>query len=525
MNLRPRPRLRRLAPLAALAVLTPLAAVAVAAPASSAPAPAAATKPNIVYILTDDLDQRTTPYWDVLPKTKQLLADRGMTLTNSFAPTPICCPARSTILTGEYGHNTGVLTNQGQDGGWETFVRNGGEQRTWPKALQEQAGYKTALIGKYLNGYGVNNGLGYPADYVPPGWSEWYGAVDGAFYNGYGYTLNENGKLVKYGLGDADYSTDVVARKGIDFIDRAEADDAQPFALYLASTAPHAPLAPPRRYADNPYADSTARHLPNFEESDLSDKPAWLRASATQRRAVVDANNDRDWQNRMGSLLAVDDMVSGVVGELAAKGELANTYLVFTSDNGYNLGAHNLVQKMVPYEESLRVPLAVAGPGITAGSTSDAFALQTDVAPTVLQLAGLPVPSTVDGRSLVPVLRGRTPADWRTDFLAQYRNTAASLGPESELPPGAPPDLTAFFGVDIPSYRAVRTQTHLYVEWYDEERAPKVHEYELYDLRTDPYQLDNQLATPAGRAANQALVTTLRARLDELATCAGATCR
>lgn len=139
---------------------------------------APAAKPNIVYILTDDLDERTTPYWDVLPKTKQLLVDTGMTFTNSFAPTPICCPARSTILTGQLGHNTGVLTNQGREGGWSTFVRNGGEDRTIARALSEQAGYLTALIGKYLNGYGVGNTLGYPAEYVPPGWTDWYGSVE-----------------------------------------------------------------------------------------------------------------------------------------------------------------------------------------------------------------------------------------------------------------------------------------------------------------------------------------------------------
>ncbi len=502
---------------------------AVSAAVTSSPQQAAGAtpnvKPNIVYVLTDDLDQRTTPYWDVLPKTKRLLADHGMTFENSFAPTPICCPARSTILTGQYGHNTGVLTNKGTQGGWETFVRNGGEQRTVAKALSDQAGYHTALIGKYLNGYGVNNGLGYPATYVPPGWSEWYGAVDGAFYTGYNYQLNENGTLVSYGNATSDYSTDVVRDKAIDIIDRAEKrDDAQPLFLYLASTAPHAPLPPPARYATNPYSNSTARHLPNFQEQDLSDKPAWLRASGATRSAQVAANNDTDWQNRMGSLYAVDDMVAAVVAELDAKGELGNTYFVFTSDNGYNLGAHRLSQKMVPYEESLRVPLVIAGPGVKQGSTS-AFAMQTDFAPTFYQLAGLPIPSFVDGRSLVPLFQGRTPANWRTDFEVQYVNTASSLGPEAELPPGLSPELTAFLGVDIASYRALRTEQYLYVEWYDEERTPKLHEYELYDLTADPWQLDNILATAAGRQASADLVAGLRTRLATLAECAGQSCR
>jgi N-acetylglucosamine-6-sulfatase len=507
------------------AAVTPNHAEPATAAAVSGSPPAGESKPNIVYVLTDDLDQRTTPYWDVLPKTKKLLADRGMTFENSFAPTPICCPARSTILTGQLGHNTGVLTNQGSQGGWEAFVSNGGEQRTVAKALAEQAGYHTALIGKYLNGYGVNNRLGYPATYVPPGWSEWYGAVDGHFYNGYDYRLNENGSLVSYGHTAADYSTDVVRDKAIDVIDHAEIrDDDQPMFLYLASTAPHAPLPPPQRYANNPYSDSTARHLPNFQERDLSDKPAWLRASGKTRSAQIEANNDTDWQNRMGSLYAVDDMVAAVAAELKAKGELDNTYFVFTSDNGYNLGAHRLGQKMVPYEESLRVPLIVAGPGVEQGKTS-AFAMQTDFAPTFYQMAGLPIPSYVDGRSLMPLLAGSTPADWRTDFEVQYVNNVASMGPEAEIPPGAPPELSAFLGLDVASYRALRTKRYLYVEWYDEESAPQVHEYELYDLRADPWQLDNILATKAGRAESEELVDRLRTRLATVADCAGATCR
>ena len=129
------------------------------------------TPPNIVFILLDDLDELTMPYWDALPQTAALLRDRGIRFENAFAPTPICCPARSSILTGKYGHNTGVLTNGGDQGGWETFVRNGNEQRTLAVYLQ-QAGYQTALVGKYLNG--IENA---PA-YVPPGWSEWHALVD-----------------------------------------------------------------------------------------------------------------------------------------------------------------------------------------------------------------------------------------------------------------------------------------------------------------------------------------------------------
>ncbi len=483
------------------------------------------TRPNIVYILTDDLDERTTPYWDVLPQTRQLLADTGMTFTNSFAPTPICCPARSTILTGQFGHNTGVLTNQGRAGGWSAFVTNGGEDRTIARALSEEAGYRTALIGKYLNGYGIHNSLDYPVEYIPPGWTDWYGSVEGNFYSGYNYTLNENGVLTQYGSAAEDYSTDVVRDKAVEVIRDAEVtDDAQPLFLYLASTAPHQPLPAPPRYAVNPYTGTEARHLPNFQEEDLSDKPLWLRASGDRRAAGIETNNDTDWQNRMGSLYAVDDMVAAVVAELRAAGELDNTYFVFTSDNGYNLGAHSLSQKMVPYEESLRVPLVVAGPGIDKGTTT-AFALQTDFAPTMYEIAGLPIPAYVDGRSLVSVLAGDTPSDWRTDFEVQYVNNLASRGPEVEISPGTPAELSAFLGLDVPGYRALRNERYLYVEWYDEDNATKLHEYELYDLHMDPWQLDNVLATPEGRRANRQLVAQLDERLDDLATCSGESCR
>ncbi len=448
-----------------------------------------------------------------------------MAFTNSFAPTPICCPARSTILTGQLGHNTGVLTNQGDQGGWATFVRNGGEDRTVAKALSEQAGYRTALIGKHLNGYGVGNALDYPVEYVPPGWSDWYGSVEGNFYTGYNYILNENGHLTTYGASEADYSTDVMRDKAVAVIRDAEVeDDDQPIFMYLASTAPHQPLPPPVRYADNPYADSTAPAQPNFAEADLSDKPLWLRASGDTRAAGVAANNDEDWQNRMGSLYAVDDMVAAVVAELRTNGELDHTYFVFTSDNGYNLGAHRLPQKMVPYEESIRVPLVIAGPGIDKGRTM-AFALQTDIAPTLYEMAGLPSPSFVDGRSLVPLLAGETPEDWRQDFPVQYVNNLASRGPEVEVSPGTPAELSAFLGIDIPGYRALRTERYLYVEWYDEENAERLHEYELYDLVADPWQLDNILATSEGRDATEDLVAALDARLAELTACVGESCR
>ncbi|WP_018637951.1 sulfatase family protein [Parafrankia elaeagni] len=489
------------------------AATRLAAADTAVAAAADGEQPNFVMILADDLDQTTSPYWEAMPRTAALIRDTGLTFTDGFAPTPICCPARGTILTGKYGHNTGVLTNAGDTGGWATFARNGNEEHTFARYL-EDGGYRTGLAGKYMNG------IEDDPTHIPPGWSEWYGSVDNNFYTGYNYTLNENGTLVDYGDETTSYSTDVVAAKSTDFIRRAAADDT-PFLWYAASTAPHLPLPPAPRHADNPFAGATAPRTPNYDEADVSDKPWWLQESAQSRSARVTAVNDRDYQDRMGSLYALDEMVEGIVRTLRDTGELDNTYLVFTSDNGYNLGSHRLTQKMAPYEESMRIPLVVAGPGVSPGTDGHMVAL-IDLAPTFLELAGVPVPADIDGQSLAPLLRGEAPQSWRTDLLGQY------AGPGVDGQDGVVQEqvenVTGVF-LDLPPWSGLRTEDHLYVRWYDADRAPRVHERELYDLTADPYQLVNLLATPQGRHENAALVAQLDARLDELATCSGASCR
>jgi N-acetylglucosamine-6-sulfatase len=480
-------------------------------------------RPNIVFILSDDLDDRVSPYWerataagldDPLRKTKMLVVDQGARFTNAFAPTPICCPARGTILTGKYGHNTGVLTNGGDQGGWDTFYQNGNEARTLAVYLQN-AGYRTMLAGKYMNGIEAD------PMHRPAGWSEWYAFVDPnqLSYTGYGYQMNENGAIVQYGTSADDYATDVVARKAIDFIARAEADDDQPFLMYVAPTAPHLPLPPAPRHSDNPYTNASPPAPPNYLEPDLSDKSSWLRLSGDVRGREAEAWNPIDYPQRQGSLYALDDLVERVVNELAARGELANTYIVFTSDNGYNLGAHRLIHKMAPYEESIRIPLAIRGPGIPAGLTRTQMVAEIDVAPTFLGWAGVAVPSDVDGRPLQPLLGLSVFARWRSDLLLQYVMGGAANGIGAEIPPG----VWVFSGQDIPTYRALRTTQYLYVEFYSDESS--VHEYELYDVRRDPYQLVNLIATPSERLKYQELTARLQSRMEQLASCAGQSCR
>lgn len=470
-------------------------------------------RPNVVMILADDLDAATTPVWQAMPRTAALIRDRGVEFTDGFAPLPICCAARSSILTGDYGHNTGVLTNAGPVGGFETFRANGNESRTFVKALHDN-GYRTGMAGKYLNGLEDDPG------HIPPGWDDWNAGVDNFLYAGYNYTLNENGRLVKYGVAPQDYETDVIADKSRRFITESS-ESGQPFFWYAVSTAPHFPIPPaPRHLAET--RPTASPRSPNYQEADVSDKPSWLIDTAVPRAATIAVTNDADYTNRLGALKALDEMVAGIVQTLADTGELDNTYLIFTSDNGYSLGAHRLTQKMAPYEESMRVPLAIAGPGIASGRT-DAMALSIDLAPTILDWAGIGGTDRMDGRSLTPVLGGDT-ASWRTDFAAEYGGAGygGRDGIAQEQIPGTATPLE--YILDMPSWVGVRTERYLYVRWYERERPLPDREYELYDLDADPYQLTNLIKTPEGRAAHADLVAELDRRLNELATCVGTAC-
>ncbi|MBJ8344747.1 sulfatase-like hydrolase/transferase [Antrihabitans sp. YC2-6] len=470
-------------------------------------------RPNIVLILADDLDNTATPVWEAMPLTAALIRDRGMEFENGFAPMPICCAARASILTGKYGHNTGVLTNGGEVGGFDAFRDNGNEQATIATYLHD-AGYRTGMAGKYLNG------LEHDRGHIPPGWDDWNAGVDNLLYTGYGYTLNENGRQVRYGVRPQDYQTDVIARKSAEFITDS-ARDGRPFFWYAASTAPHFPLPAAPRHL--PLTTPTAApRSPNYQEPDVSDKPSWLIDTAQARSATIALTNDVDYTNRLGSLHALDEMVAGIVDTLDRTGELDNTYLVFTSDNGYNLGAHRLTQKMSPYEESMRVPLAIAGPGIGRGS-SPATALSIDFAPTFLDWAGVPVPTNMDGRSLTGPLAGDD-SGWRSDFVAEYAGGGA-LGLDGVALEQVPGLDSAMYAFDIPSYTALRTDRYLYVRWYERERPLSEREYELYDLRADPYQLTNLVKTEQGKQVHAETVAGLNQRLIALGACSGATCQ
>lgn len=454
-------------------------------------------RPNILFILTDDLDAKSIAY---MPQLKRLLVEQGTTFANFFVTTALCCPSRTSILRGQYVHNHRVYTNSPPSGGFAVahgLRREESTVATWLKA----AGYRTVLMGKYLNGYPDRS----QPTYIPPGWEAWYSPAKGNPYSNFNYTMNENGKLVEYGNRPEDYMTDVLSRTAEDVI-RTSGRDGRPFFIYLATYAPHAPATPAPRHA-NLFADAALPRSPSFNEADTSDKPEWIR-NLPQLSEQQIAQLTEHYRLRLRSLAAVDEMIAHLVDVLRATGQLDRTYIVFTSDNGFHLGEHRMgAGKNTVYEEDIRVPLVVRGPDVPAGRTLDHLAMNIDFAPTFAALAGATVPEFVDGRSLVPLLRASAPPawQWRQAFVAEH------YAGQPTAPLGGQPRRRGARGV--PEVFALRAREFVYMEYETGER-------ELYDLQKDPYELQNLAGTAA-----PGLLARLSARLAELRRCGGTECR
>lgn len=472
-----------------------------------------ARPPNIVFVLTDDLNLDET---SVMPRLKALLSDQGATFPNQFVSVSLCCPSRTSILRGQYSHNTGVQTNGGTNGGFETAYALGLEQSTIATWLQA-AGYRTALFGKYLNGY-PNTATD---TYIPPGWDEWYSASKGGSpYAEFNYTLNENGTLVKYGSSPADYGTDVYANKATDFMTRS-AREGKPFFTYIGLYAPHQPATPAPRHAAL-FADAKAPRTPNYNEADVSDKPAFIR-NLPEMDARVQARVDNLYRLRLQSLQAVDDALQKIVDTLSANGQLENTYIVFSSDNGFHLGNHRMpAGKQTAYEEDIRVPLFVRGPGIQAGVKPEGMIGNIDFAPTFADWAGINPPEIVDGRSFAPLLRANPPSDWRQAYLIEHwtesdaprvRADGTDEPKDQDQTGQGTGRVSRAAASGIPEFHALRTTAYTYVEYVTGER-------ELYDLAKDPQQLENI----AGKV-DPKLLADLSAKLAALRTCKADACR
>ncbi len=471
-----------------------------AAQQEAAGAPAA--QPNIIFILTDDLDYASA---QKMPEIRSQLIEEGLSLEKTFMSHPICCPSRATILTGLYDHNHNVLANRPPSGGFEKFVSEGHEENTIGARLQE-GGYQTAFFGKYLNGYPAGD-----PTHVPPGWDEWYGKLDDQDL--YDYRINENGEEVSYGSETEDFFTDVLSGQATDFIQRA-APEEQPFFMYVAPTAPHGPATPAERH-EEAFSEEEAPRPPSFDEEDVSDKPSQIQDA--ERISSGEASNiDARYRKRLNSMLAVDEMVGSLVEELEAAGELDNTYIFFTSDNGFHQGEHRIRGgKDQPYEESARVPFFVRGPGVAAGAKAENLALNTDLAPTFADLAVVKFPA--DGRSLAPLLSGEEDPSWRTSVLLEklpQENSNEEGGKGKGKGKGKGNKGKSKQGPSSsPGFQAVRTETHKYVEYDNGEK-------ELYDLQNDPYEMES-----IHESADPALLEDLKARLEALRDCSEEGCR
>lgn len=494
-------------------------------PATTSAPPTAPSRPNVLFLLTDDLRLSDI---SVMPNLKKLLIDQGTSFSNYFVSVSLCCPSRTTTLRGQYAHNTGILTNGGSTGGFGTAHSSGIESSTTATWLHS-AGYRTALIGKYLNGYPE----GASDTYVPPGWDEWDSASrGGSAYSEFDYTLNENGKLVQYGHEPEDYGTDVYTKKAVDFVTKAASDD-KPFFTYLAVYAPHGPATPAPRH-EGLFAGVKAPRTASYDEPDVSDKPQWVRDRPLLAPGEQQKIDDL-YRKRLQSLQAVDDGIATLVHTLEENHQMDDTYFVFTSDNGFHLGQHRLPSgKQTAYEEDVHLPLIVRGPGVAAGRSQTAIVGNVDLAPTFADLAGASAPSFVDGRSLAPLLHGDGSGTRRAYLLEHESKSRKAKGAAAPDPTTQEPDdpdqaaTTTAHGlagggstaarqkkqaVRIPAFRGLRTTRYTYVEYVTGEK-------ELYDLRSDPNELDN-----IASKADKAVLDQLSQRLHGLRSCQAADCR
>ncbi|MGZ4638717.1 MAG: sulfatase family protein [Actinomycetes bacterium] len=414
---------------------------------NAAPIQAGATarhRPDVVVILTDD--QRTDSLL-AMPEVRSLLVDRGTRFSEAIIPTSICCPSRSSILTGLYSHHTGVWENGGANGGWKTFQRLGNEQRTIASHL-ERAGYRTGLVGKYLNGFGHWS----PPDYTPPGWDRFEGFIlpkkSGAYYD---YNI---GRTARYGAAGSDYSTDVLASRAVDFI--WSTPEERSLFLYFAPFAPHSPYAPAPRHLGALHGVLPSYH-PASVTSSVADKPAWVRDRTPVKQSYIDYVRERQGE----SLMAVDEAVGAIVAALEHSGRLHDTMIVFMSDNGLQIGEHHILGKNVPYRQSTSVPLVIRWDGhVAAGAVDDRLAANVDIAPTVADAAGIALHA--DGSSLLGPTR-RAGSVLEATFSKRY---------------------------DRPAYCGWRTTSWLYVRYATGEE-------ELYSYAADPEELHNLASDPA----------------------------
>jgi len=476
-------------------------------------------RPNVVVILTDDLDVgllQTMLDLDLAPNIEQYLVREGTTFKNSFVANSLCCPSRATMLTGQYSHNNGVFgAGPLEEHGGVDALDDISTLATWLHA----SGYRTGHVGKYLNGYGARLDQTTPAfqqTYVPPGWDHWQALVGAGTYRMFKFIINDTRdgvqQMASYSGETAEnYQTTVLTRRAVSFIEEAQ-ELGTPFYLQVMTLAPHAEI----NAEHDERWDFIIRPDPQ-DEIDKADKLAMIRSvtppflddpswdfitpespSYVRRRAMTDletGNLTRFYRERLAAMLAVDDMVGDVVQTLTDRGILDNTVIVFTSDNGWVWGQHRLVGKQLAYDEAIRVPLYIRMP-TRVRRTVLRMVVNADLAPTIAELTGSAADLWIDGRSLVPFLTDDAPVvPWRRRLLVEHWAQTSH----------------------IPTYAALRTRRYLYVDYFDSSPAAG----ELYDLDADPFELTNLYAAPEYQNVGR----TLAGQLAAMRGCALGSCQ
>ncbi len=465
------------------------------APAAAAPTRAAQvdTRPNIVFIMTDD---QTAQSMKVMRNLNLGIRRAGTTFSQAISTYPLCCPSRATYLTGQYSHNHGVIHNAGPFGGYVRLDNT----NTLPVWLQ-QAGYRTIHVGRYLNGYGTQNP---DVTEIPLGWSDWHSTVDPYTFNFTEWRMNDNGVISDEPGPDnpGEFQTDFLGRRAAELIDRA-APSPRPFFLSLTFPAPHSgsprdpddPVglrtpSPAPRHRDV-FSRTPLPRPPNFDEGNVYDKPQIV-ADRGRVRGETFAAVQENYQQELESLLSVDDAVGSLLAALSRSGELENTLIIYTSDNGFFHGEHRVrSEKILPYEPGLRVPLAMRGPGVPPNRRLPQMVGNIDLAPTILDAARATPGRVVDGRSLLELTRDPTLETGRELVIENGRGVNS-----------------------VPMFRALRNNRFLYVQ------HGTTGETELYDLREDPYELRNLEDSDDYAPVRQLLAR----RLRSLKRCVGSRC-
>jgi arylsulfatase A-like enzyme len=531
-----------------------MVAGALAIPASTS------AQPNIVVVMVDDLGVEpfeTLLQAGLLPNLNQLVIGKGVRFDNAFVTNSECCPSRATFLTGQYPHNHRVFSNLSPDPrkagiAWPGWLPQGGNPGTESNTIAtwlQSAGYRTGFVGKYLNGYGhiAPPEVIDPRTYVPPGWDEWMALVGLTTYSMWNFDLNVNGSIIRYGTAEADYQTDVLRARAVDFVQRASADP-EPFFLFVSTLAPHLEVLDPLAFLtrEDPATGFETRvrpaprhahwidgdpgngeipprvYQPSFNEADITDKPSCPFEPAPPGivyvktpRCVADlpaipaeylSDIEDQHKSMLASMLAVDDLIGAIVAELDGAGTLSNTVILFTSDNGWLHGEHRVVGKGVSFDDAIRVPLVIRSPAGAEGARASQIALNNDLAPTLAQMAGIVPPYDPDGASLVPILQNPSTQSWhRRSFLVERWF------------------IPSFFRSEPPTYFALRrlhaNLNYLYVATYANTLAPAIAtHHEFYEMNSDPNQLSS-IPLPA------ASYTAVDNYLILLRTCRGQTCR